>query len=619
MKLKMNKINVLFFLIAALFTLIPMKQAYAIDNGAQVVIHKKKMLDFPAQNIQNTGQEMSEFDSYQGLADVSFAVYDVTNAFYEARANGSTVDEAKSAVQNMTTGTPVSTGETNSDGELTMSLPKKQSGKDAVYVIKENEKTGVTPSANMVIAFPVYELIKQADGSYKYGTEELNTVHLYPKNVVENSGILQVKKIGSAEEEALNGAEFVIRKEDSEVTKYIQGVAQGIYTWTTDKEQAKHFISGNSYAVGDGEFVESAIEKGQLHVHHLEVGEYVLEEVKAPEQAELVTSQTNTTFTIVSNSQTPVEKTVKNDTSKVEKTTSELNGQDVAIGEIIRYEITTNIPLGIADKEGEENKYTKFNLVDTHDQALTFINQAEGTTGYVLYDGNQVIDTTKYQVIEETNGFTVAINPAAIPSLTPGGTLRFVYSMYLNHLADPTKGYKNEANVDNGHTTDQTPPTVEVVTGGKRFIKVDGSVDQTQPLADATFVVRDQDSETAKYAKIDAATKAVSWTTSKEEATTFTTVSDGLIDITGLKYGTYYLEEVEAPNNYVRLNERIAFEVDSNSYFVSDALVAPDKVPNKHKGTLPATGGQGILLYLGIGIILLTIAGMYWVRKQKAK
>ena len=42
------------------------------------------------------------------------------------------------------------------------------------------------------------------------------------------------------------------------------------------------------------------------------------------------------------------------------------------------------------------------------------------------------------------------------------------------------KAFKNEANVDNGHTDDQTPPTVEVVTGGKRFIKVDGDVTATQ-------------------------------------------------------------------------------------------------------------------------------------------
>jgi hypothetical protein len=53
-------------------------------------------------------------------------------------------------------------------------------------------------------------MIKQADGSYKYGTEELDTIHLYPKNTVGNDGTLKVTKIGTAENEALNGAEFII-------------------------------------------------------------------------------------------------------------------------------------------------------------------------------------------------------------------------------------------------------------------------------------------------------------------------------------------------------------------------------------------------------------------------
>lgn len=90
----------------------------------------------------------------------------------------------------------------------------------------------------------------------------------------------------------------------------------------------------------------------------LEVGEYVLEEVKAPENAEMIADQTTTLFTIISGSQMPVAKTVKNDTTKVEKDTPQLEGQDVAIGEAINYEITVNIPDGIADKEEESNKYT---------------------------------------------------------------------------------------------------------------------------------------------------------------------------------------------------------------------------------------------------------------------
>ena len=74
-------------------------------------------------------------------------------------------------------------------------------------------------------------------------------------------------------------------------------------------------------------------------------------------------------------------------------------------------------------------------MIDTHDPALTFMNQSTGETGYALYDGETIIDSTNYHVTEQTNGFTVTIEPTYIPSLTPGGTLSFVYYMHLNQLA----------------------------------------------------------------------------------------------------------------------------------------------------------------------------------------
>ena len=82
-------------------------------------------------------------------------------------------------------------------------------------------------------------------------------------------------------------------------------------TWTSDKSKAKHFVSGNRYEIGEEDFVESAAAKGQMIVAGLEVGEYVLEEVKAPENAEMIADQTTTLFTIISGSQMPVAKTVK--------------------------------------------------------------------------------------------------------------------------------------------------------------------------------------------------------------------------------------------------------------------------------------------------------------------
>ena len=588
----------------------------AADTSVQVVIHKKKMTDLPDPLIQNTGKEMSEFDNYQGLGDVTFSVYDVTTEFYTHRNNVESVDAAKQAVQALTPGNPIATGVTDAAGNLTLSLPKNQNGKDAVYVIAEQPKAGVVRSTNMVVAFPVYEMIKQTDSSYKYSTEELNTVHLYPKNKVTSDGTLMVKKIGTAENEALNGAEFIISKTEGAIMKYIQGVKDGLYTWTTDKNTAKHFVTGNTYDIGSTDFSEVATDKGILTVNSLEVGSYVLEEVKAPNNAALIDSQTKTPVEIIEKSQTPIEKTIKNDTSHVKKTTPQLNGKDVAIGEDIQYEISVNIPQGIADKEGTANKYTKLNLVDTHDAALTFSNIPTGKTGYVLYDGNSIIDQSHYTVTEQGNGFIVAVNPAYIPSLTPGATLKFTYFMHLNEQADPTKGFTNEANVDNGHTEDKTPPQVDVVTGGKRFVKIDGDVSVDEPLADAEFVVRDQDSDTSNYLVINPQTKAITWTASKDQATVFTTKKDGLIDVTGLKYGTYYLEEIKAPENYVPLTNRISFDVNDSSYQTTGALVSPEKVPNKHKGILPSTGGKGIYLYIGIGAVLLIIAGSYFTRRK---
>ncbi|MCU6218077.1 cell surface protein, partial [Enterobacter bugandensis] len=115
--------------------------------------------------------------------------------------------------------------------------------------------------------------IKQSDGSYNYGTEELSTVHVYPKTIVSHDGALHVKKRGTAENESLNGAEFVLSKNEGSpsTTKYIQGVKDGLHTWTTDKGQAKHFITGKSYGIGEDDFTESEEKTGELTVKNLEV------------------------------------------------------------------------------------------------------------------------------------------------------------------------------------------------------------------------------------------------------------------------------------------------------------------------------------------------------------
>ena len=52
-------------------------------------------------------------------------------------------------------------------------------------------------------------------------------------------------------------------------------------------------------------------------------------------------------------------------------------------------------------------------------------------------------------------------------------------------------------------------------------------------------------------------------------------------------------EETKAPNSYIKLNERIAFKVDAQSYAVANELVTPEKVPNKQKGTFTSNWRRG--------------------------
>lgn len=82
-----------------------------------------------------------------------------------------------------------------------------------------------------------------------------------------------------------------------------------------------------------------------------------------------------------------------------------------------------------------------------------------------------------------------------------------------------------------------------------------------------------------------------------------------------MKYGTYYLEETEAPKDYVKLSERIEFTVAFDSYNTTKSTA--HNVANTPKGFLPSTGGKGIVLFVGLGIVMVALAGAYFVSRRK--
>ena len=302
------------------------------------------------------------------------------------------------------------------------------------------------------------------------------------------------------------------------------------------------------------------------------------------------------------------------------------------VGEEIGFKLSTVIPanIGIKEVDGVTPHYNTFGLIDTHDTTLTF-NPA-GThelkvagTSVVLSEG----ETADYTIVvgeptpaEGKATFKVKLTQAGINKLAEHGgkTLEFTYTMKLNATAVMDSKNVNQVTVEYGRKTETFNDVVttpgnekEVYTGGYRFIKTD--VGTNKPLANAEFVVRDADATTAKYLKIDDTTKEISWVTSVTDATKFTTGADGIVDIKGLTYGTYYLEETQAPTDYVKLFARIEFTVAFESY--KNKTTTPHNVANTPKGFLPSTGGKGIVLFVALGAAMVGLAGVYFTSRRK--
>lgn len=302
------------------------------------------------------------------------------------------------------------------------------------------------------------------------------------------------------------------------------------------------------------------------------------------------------------------------------------------IGQDIEFKLSTKIPanIGVKEVDGVTPHYNTFGLVDIHDTTLAFDKAGAhelkvAGTDIVLTEG----ETADYTIVvgepEPAEGkatFKVKLTQDGINKLAEHGgkTLEFTYTMKLNATAKIDEKNVNKVTVEYGRKTDDFNDVVEkpgnekeVFTGGYRFIKTD--VNSKKPLADATFVVRDADATTAKFLNIDVDTKEISWVDSYDAATKFTTGADGIVDIKGLTYGTYYLEETKAPTDYVKLSERIAFTVAFDSY--KTTTTTPHNVANTPKGFLPSTGGKGIVLFVGLGIVMVALAGAYFVSRRK--
>jgi fimbrial isopeptide formation D2 family protein len=302
---------------------------------------------------------------------------------------------------------------------------------------------------------------------------------------------------------------------------------------------------------------------------------------------------------------------------------------DVGVGDVLTYEVDFAIPFDIKD-----TAYTNIKLTDT----LKGANIVEGSVK--VFQGNTEL-TDSLKPVKDTNLtyggtgdtlFTLSydLTKTAVKddmSNYPGKTLTVQYKVEVTNemFGDDEAQNKAVLNVNSpSGESSQEDTSIPFTPGGLTGIKV-GATEDSKPLQGAKFALYRLDENGKKqYASFDVNglpnPKTITWGESggQMDATSrLTSGEDGTVSISGLKYGTYYLEETKAPNGFILPKE----EDRSQSIVVSEgtytqAVAEMEKIYNvpEAEGELPLTGGIGVLTLIAVGG---TIMVMTTLRKKK--
>ena len=329
---------------------------------------------------------------------------------------------------------------------------------------------------------------------------------------------------------------------------------------------------------------------------------------------------------------------------KVDTNKTESNAQ---IGQSVNFTLTSKVP----DMSEFDTYYFAFK--DTMSKGLTFNNDVKVTIG----EQELAADAFKVTTADGTDGaheITIEILNMKTAG-TAGADIKVTYSATLNKDAIVgQEGNTNSAKVEyqngpdvNNHgtsnpsiTTTRTYP-VKVqkhafenndqntfLAGAKFALSTSETVPTFTKGENGNYTLDTSDANVVRLVGSDAAYRVAE----KDEAgavTYFTTVGTSATTINGLKAGTYYLHEIEAPEGYNKLTAPVKVtitettgedgKVNGVTYTVNDGAASNDsnvKIDNKSGSMLPSTGGMGTigLTALGVGVVAF---GVLATKKKK--
>ncbi|GCF93803.1 hypothetical protein NRIC_16940 [Enterococcus florum] len=304
--------------------------------------------------------------------------------------------------------------------------------------------------------------------------------------------------------------------------------------------------------------------------------------------------------------------------------------QDFAYGEVIQYKAVLTIPTMIGS-------YQYFRVEDLPDKQLT----AELDSIVLTDNQGNLIAPAIYQVSAKDNGFVIEFQPAQL-AIYQGTELTLTYHLKLAEGSEPDAAFYNTIRLHYHDSTDEQQEesrSKEVYTGGYRFIKVDAD-QQEKTLNGAAFVIRNSKEQ---YLTNRFTWKETTDSLNDQELFRITSNQEGAFEVRGLAYGTYYLEEVVAPNGYRRLSDPVEFKVEKNTYSAGTQAegilkVVNSKLPdtgtsvdpprrggtnattvtNRMSKSLPQTGEKLGTAGVAAGTLIIAfVLGLFWFKKKQ--
>lgn len=438
---------------------------------------------------------------------------------------------------------------------------------------------------------------------------------------------------------------------DAAVVNTISGMKSDKTRSFAEKLVEKLDAANKAASVGSDEFVSEGMNK---RATGLDAGWYLVRETTAASSTPNATGNAplslfmmkggqNINITVKSDVPTSHKKIVNDDYSNPR------DADDFQTNENITYRLTFDIPSNWETQYKDGFYFTMHDelsagldyvgdpvikVANNEDSITSAVNWDKSAQGYgytpessqsgktvewkFATDGTEASDIANRKANLKLAGKTVVVyykaKMNASAKIASDGGNGNTYQVYYQH---------NPGNAADGydHTTPETP---NVYTYQFIVVKQDGDNKDTK-LSGAEFKLYSDQSATKEVA-VSLAKGA--YTVNPNGTAVLTTGTDGKITVNGLDSGTYYLKETKAPSGYklddtvrevtvtpdskvvdAKNGEAIAYKV--NGY--SNHTMTIDN----YKGSLPSTGGMGIVLMVVAGVLLIA-GGMISIMRRRA-